>query len=121
MTLPITEQKTENAAMNIADLMAQFMRPSSSTEREMLDVITEFSLQIRPDQHFALNRIQMLEFDPRIPEIERIKISQFIPMYMRTKRFHDTIPYILKFVDSYALRGFWKDQSIRGQILKNQQ
>lgn len=111
------EEKQNNAAIAIADTMAQFMRPAGNAETEMLDVVAKYSLQIRPDQHYVLNRLQMLIHDIRLPEHAKQAIEAFVPIYAEMKRYHDTLPFIGRAIEAMSLKKFIEAKSIQGQIM----
>lgn len=113
----MTEEQTTNSALSIADTMAQFMRPASSPETEMLDVVAKYSLQIRPDQHYVLNRLQMLVHDTRVPDTAKQAIEAFVPIYAEMKRYHDTLPFIGRAIEAMSLKKFIEAKSIQGQIM----
>lgn len=115
-----TEQPVEqvpNASAAISDIMAKFMRPATSTEAEILEVVARYSLQIRPDQHLILNRLQMLCFNPNVPESAKQAIEAFIPLYQDMKRYHDTLNYIGRTIEALSLKKFIEAKSIQGQIM----
>lgn len=111
------EEKMNNSALGIAGLMAEHMRPAGSPETEMLDVVAKYSLQIRPDQHYVLNRLQMLVHDKRVPENTKQAIEAFIPIYTNMKRYHDTLPFIGRAIEAMSLKKFIEAKSIQGQVM----
>lgn len=114
------EEKTNNN-IEIGNLMSSMMRPSGSPEAEILDVVAKYSLQLRLDQQFVLNRLTMLAFHPLISNEQKKAIEVFVSVYCDTKRYHDTLEYIGKTVDSMSLRKFMDSQAIKGQIIKTGQ
>lgn len=116
----ITPNKTENAAMKISELMTSFMRPSVSADREILDLVAQYSLQLSHEQQMILNRLQMVAMDERVPAMQRMMIGEFVEKYQQTKRYHDTMMYIGRAIDSFSLKRFMDNQSIKGQIIKTQ-
>jgi len=114
------EQQPEqitNSATAIADLMARFMSPAQSTEAEILSVVARYSLQIRPDQHKVLNRLQMLVFNPYLKKEAKQAIEAFVPLYQDMKRYNDTLNYIGRTIEAMSLKKFIEAKSIQGQIM----
>lgn len=112
-----TKENIKNSAVAISDLMARFMRPSSSSEAEMIELVARYSLQLRPDQQLVLNRLQMLAYDTRIPKEVKESIEAFVPMFMETKRYHDTINFIGRAIEAFSLKRFIDSKSIQGQVV----
>lgn len=114
------EKQPIHGATQIADIMSNVLRPVSSPDSEMLTVVAEFSLQLTAYQQMTINRLQMLVFDSRVPEDQKQMIEAFVPQYQRLKRYHDSMAYINRTIEAMSLRKFWNDQSMKGQVLKNQ-
>jgi len=110
-------EEVQNSATAIADMMAKFMSPAQSTEAEILAVVAEYSLQIRPDQHKVLNRLQMLIFKDTLNDNAKKAILEFVPMYKNLKRYHDTLPFIGRAIEAMSLKKFIEAKSIQGQIM----
>jgi len=108
----------ENKSMKVAELMAQFLRPSASSDEETLRMVAQYSLQISPRQQMTINRLQMLAMDPKVPLFERERILTFIRSWQETKRYHDTMPFIGRTVDALSLRRFWSQDSMKGSVIK---
>jgi len=113
----VPKEEITNSATAIADLMARFMSPAQSTEAEILSVVAEYSLQIRPDQHKVLNRLQMLVFKSQMNDAGKRAILEFVPMYKNLKRYHDTLPFIGRTIEAMSLKKFIEAKSIQGQIM----
>jgi len=114
------EVNQENGAMKIGEMMAELMRPASSPDHEILTVVAKYSLQLSPDQQRILNRLQMVALDTRVPVIQRQMLDTFVSEYQVLKRYHDTMRYIDRTVEAMALRRFWSQNSMHGQVIKQQ-
>lgn len=113
--------EVENGAIQIADLMAQVMKPASSAEQEILDTVARYSLQITPEQHFVLNRLQVVAVSKPLPELAKRTIEAFIPAYQEMKRYHDTLPFIGRTIEAMSLKRFVETQSIKGNVMVTKQ
>jgi len=111
-------EETKNAAAKIADLMSTFMEPVGSSDKEILDTVARYSLQISPEQHLVINRLQLLCLDERVPEKVKRALESFIPQYQEMKRYHDTLPFIGRTIESLSLKRFLDQQSIKGNVTK---
>jgi len=105
-----------NAAIKIADDMARFMKPASSSDAEILNTTARYSLQIRPDQHLILNRLEMLIHHPLMPNSGKDAIRAFIPIYQEMKRYHDSMPFIGRAIEAISLKKAWDMGAITGNI-----
>jgi len=109
-----------NGATHIAEIMGAVMRPASSPDSEMLNVVAEFSLQLTSYQQMIINRLQLLIHHPDVPDEQKEMIKAFIPQYQKLKRYHDSMAYIHRTIEAMSLRKFWSNESMKGQVLKNQ-
>lgn len=110
--------REENKSLRVAELMGKMLRPSASSDEETLRMVAQYSLQISPRQQMTINRMQVTAMDERVPLAKRNTITQFLSDWMETKRYHDTMPFIVGTVDSLSLRKFWSNDSMKGNITK---
>lgn len=108
----------QHSSLQIADMMSNFLQSAPSGDKEILDTVAKYSLQILPHQHFILNRLFMASSHPMMPVAQGAMIRNFIEEYMQTKRFHDSLPFIAGTIDSLALKRFVQGQNIKGQVIK---
>lgn len=106
--------------MVIAEMEAKEFNQADSADKEILDVVAKFSLQLRLDQQMVLNVLQMVAIDERVPPIQRKKIDSFVEQYMVLKRHSDSLPFIMRVVESLSLRRFWSQDAMKGQVIKTQ-
>lgn len=113
-------EREENKAISIADLMGKNLRPAPNSDEALIRTIAEFALQLNPLQQFVLNRLNTeIGANISVPEDERNKIKIFIPDYERSKRYHDSAFQINEALGAISLKKWLEVGNIKGQVNKN--
>jgi len=111
------KEKIPNAAIGIADLMGKHFSSNQSAEAEILGIVADYSLQLRPDQQKVLGRLQMLALHPKMSEGGKKQLEAFIQNYKNLKRYHDTLNYVGRTIEALSLKKFIESRSIQGQVI----
>jgi len=115
------QEKKERTSIQVADIFGTIFRPGKGAYSEILDTVSNYSLQLTPRQQRALLRLEIFSHSKNIPETERQKILIMIDRYKELKRYHDTLPPVVATVKALSLMEYWGKDSMKSQVLKNQQ
>lgn len=116
----MTEQK-KNKAIEIADMVGKFLKPAPDPNEALLRTVAEYALQLSAGQQKTLNRLNGLYYNEKIPANVRLQLREYVSGYQVTKRYHDSVEYVVAALKAISLWGFMENQSIKGQINKNAQ
>lgn len=90
-----------NLAARIAEDEAMEDEIMRTPERETLDIVAEYSLQISPDiLRVLMNLHARIICNPLVPDVQKQHLLDGLAFYRTHKRYHDTMGPLIRIIDA---------------------